>query len=56
MTPERYQSLSVHARSIVQRDAWLEFLADCIANASRAHSAEEVAAAAEYLRGPETQN
>ena len=28
MTPERYQSLAVHARSIVLRDAWLAFLKD----------------------------
>lgn len=49
MTAVEYQALAVHARSIVLRDAWLEFLADCIANASRPHSPEEVAAASEYL-------
>ena len=52
MTEAEYTAMAVHARSIVQRDAWLEFLADCIANASRSHSPEEVAAAAALLAKP----
>lgn len=49
MNAIRNQALTVHCRSIVQRDAWLAFLADCIANAERPHTPEEVAAAAELL-------
>lgn len=52
MTPTAYQSLAVHVRSIALRDAYLAFLADCIAECDRKHSPEEVAAAEAHLRQP----
>lgn len=56
MTSIEYLTLALHVRSVALRDAYLAFLADCIAECDRQHSPEEVAAAAEYLRVPETQN
>lgn len=52
MTPTAYQALAVHVRSIALRDAYLAFLADCIAECDRKHSPEELAAAEAHLRRP----
>lgn len=49
MTATEYHALAVHTRSVALRDAYLAFLADCIAECDRKHSPEEVAAAAEIL-------
>lgn len=43
------QARNLHARSDALHNAYLTFLADCIAECDRQHTPEEIAAAAEYL-------
>lgn len=49
MISEVRQARSLHRQSLALQSRWLAFLSDCIAEADRRHTPDQVAAAAAYL-------